>query len=410
MVKFFFIILNLISHSAEVIEVDLQQAYMSATKNSEYELLNRSIRGQADSRYDQAKGYLFPKITANGQYKDNRQRIDRETSDFSQKTVGVSLRQSLFQGGLVSGIQKEKASKEATDIVVKKNDLNLYQTVAQSFYRILLLETTLEVLKEIDQVSANRIKIIRKRVTIGRSKQSDLLSNELQNQAFRIEMGQLEVSLNAEREYFARVTGLPSESKLSKGDQLPSLKTKEYYVSKLSEIPDLQLQAKNVRVAEKSESILKAQHLPSLYLDIDAKFGEVTNNEDGRDVTTLLTLEIPLFEGGRVSATAREASWKRNEETAKYLALQKDSALKLKTLYNELSKNIDFFSIYEESLVTARKNYQYFNKELQLGLVSNLELLTSLTDYLNAKKSREEAYFRLKQAELDLKQLVGEIN
>lgn len=410
MIKIVFVLLQFVSYGTESIEVDLQKAYISATKNSEYDLLNRSIKGQADSRYDQAKGYLFPKITANGQYKDNRQRIDSESSDSSQKTVGLSLRQSLFQGGIVSGIQKEKASREATDILIKKNDLSLYQMVAQSYYRILLLESTLEVVKEIDQVSANRVKIIRKRVTIGRSKQSDLLSNELQNQAFKIELGQLEIDLKAEREFFARLTGLAWDSTLSKTDQLPSLKNEEYYTGKLSEIPDLQLQAKNVKIAEKSESALKSQHLPSLYLDVAAKFGEVTNNEEGRDVTTLLTLEIPLFEGGRVSAAAREASWKRNEETAKYLALQKDSALKLKNLYNELSKNINFFSIYEDSLITARKNYQFYNKELQLGLVSNLELLTSLTDYLNAKKNREEAYFRLKQAELDLRQLIGEIN
>ncbi|MCB0349476.1 MAG: TolC family protein, partial [Bdellovibrionales bacterium] len=390
--------------------VSLQEAYTSASKNADYDLLNRSIKGQAKSRLEQAKSYLFPKITATGTYKEDRSDTDSDKTETSQKSVSINLRQPLFKGGLSSGIQKEKAGVEASEITVKQNDLNLFQTVAKSYYRILLLESTLEVLKEIDQVSFNRVKIIRSRVAIGRSKRSDLLSNELQNQAFRIELGQLQVSLQAERESFSRLTGLSSIVTLSKEEALPNLKQMDYYIHKMPDMPGLQLQAKSVRIAEKSESVLKSQHLPSLYLDLGAKFGEITNNDEGQDLTALLTLEVPLFEGGRVSAEAREAAWKRNEETAKYLALQKDNLLLLKNLYNGLQKDIEFFSIYEESLSTAKKNYQFFNKELKLGLVSNLELLSSLTDYLNAKKNREEAYFQLKLAELNLKQLVGEID
>jgi outer membrane protein len=393
-------------------EITLQDAFSAAVKTSEYDLRNRSIRGQAASRLDQAKSYLFPTVSAVGQYRDNRFTDDDtdEKTQSNQRSIGLNLRQSLFQGGLYSAVQREKASKEIADIHTRKNDLNLYQAVAQSYYRILLFESTMEVLKEIDQVTENRVGILRKRVGIGKSKQSDFLSNQLQSQALKIEMGQLLIDLLEEKENFSRLTGLPLNSQLSKLEALPNLKSEQYYIGKISQTPDLQLQAKSLHVAEKDESILKAQHLPKVYVDLAAKYGEINNNEEGKDYTATLTLELPLFEGGRTSAAAREASWRRNEEKAKYDTLQKDVLLQIKNQYNDLSKSLELFKIYEESLVTARKNYQFFNRELQLGLVSNLEILNSVTDYLDAKKNREEAFFQLKLVELNLSQLVGEIN
>jgi outer membrane protein len=393
-------------------EITLEKAYESALKNSEYELLNRSIKGQAQSRLQQSKSYLFPQISATGQYQDSEYTDDdtdtKEQS--SQKTLGVNLRQQLFQGGLLAGIEREKLNKEISELQTKKNDLNLYLRVAQSYYRILLLQSTLDVLKELQDVSGNRVGAIRKRVSIGRSKQSDLLSNQLQNQNIQIEIGQITRDLENEKDIFAQLTSLPTNSVLAKSIPIPTLKPMAYYLDKISETPDLQIQTKTLSRSQKEESIAKAGHLPKLYVDVDADFGEIRNNDKGREYTATLNIEIPLFEGGRTRALSSEAAWKRNEEKAKLEALNKETLVLIKNLHRNLSTNLDLFKVYEESLQTARKNYQYFNKELGLGLVSNLELLSSLSDYLTAKKNREEAYFQLKLVELNLAQLVGDIN
>lgn len=391
-------------------EVTLEQAYNSALKIEDHSLKNQAIKEQARAKFKQARSYLLPSVSAVAQYDDTRLRnldTDSETNTL-HRTVGVNLRQPLFQGGLFSGIQKETAAEEVSKLTVKKNDLDLYALVAEAYYRITLLSSTLEVLNEIDTVSSKRVKDIKRRVSIGKSKQTDLLTNELQNQEIKLQIGQVTTELKAMKEQFARLTGLSPESKLHVANDLPVVKSLDYYLSRINQTPDLQIQSKNLYIAEKNKSIASSQHLPQLYFDLGARQGEIGTLEEGREVSAVLTLELPLFLGGRTSAEAQEADWKKREEKAKLQALTKDYTLDIKNQYSLLTKNVELFKLYEESLVTAKKNYQVFNRELGLGLVSNLELLESLRSYLNAKKNRESAFLQLKLIELNLNRLVGE--
>lgn len=391
-------------------EVTLEQAYKAALSVEDHKEKNLSIREQARARFRQSRSYLFPSVTAVGQYKDTRLtnlETDVESTTLN-KTVGINLRQPLFQGGLFDGIRKEKASEEVSDLIAKKNDIDLYSLVAEAYYRITLLSGTLDVLNEIEKVSTKRVNDLKKRVSIGKSKQTDLLTNELQNQEIKLQIGQVTTELKAVQELFSRLTGLPANSKLRSTYELPVLKPLDYYLAKLDQVPDLQIQSKQLFIAEKNKSITSSQHLPQLYLDVAAKQGEFSNLEEAREVSAQLTLELPLFQGGRTHALAQEADWKRREEQAKLQALKKDYTLQIKNQYELLKKNIELFKIHEQSLATARKSYQVFNRELNLGLVSNLELLSSLSSYLNAKKNREEAFLRLKLVELNLNNLIGE--
>ncbi len=393
-------------------EISLEQAYKAAITLEDHHEKNLSIREQARARFRQSRSFLFPSVTAVGQYKDTRLtdlESDAETSTIN-KTVGVNLRQTLFQGGLFNGIKREKASEEISNLTARKNDLDVYSIVAEAYYRITLLAGTLDVLNEIEKVSTKRVSDLKKRVSIGKSKQTDLLTNELQNQEIKLQIGQVSTELKAMQELFARLTGLPANSKLRSSYDLPELKSLDYYLGKMDQVPDLKIQTKQLYIAEKSKSIASAQHLPQVYFDVSAKQGEFSALEEAREVAAQITLELPLFQGGRTSALAQEADWKRREEKAKLDSLKKDYTLEITNQYELLKKNIELFKIHELSLATARKNYQVFNRELGLGLVSNLELLSSLSSYLSAKKNREEAFLQLKLVELNLNNLIGEKN
>lgn len=392
--------------------VSLESAYQSALKVDDYKNQIQSIKGQSEAKYDQAKALLYPNISAEGTYSDTRfkARGASEETEIVRKTVGIGLRQPLFQGGLFSGIQREKASLEVADLTVQKTNLDLYLSVSQSYNRIILLESTLEVLKEIESASNKRVEELRRRVKIGRSKQVDLLTNELQNQSIKIEIGNVEIALKTEREVFGRLTGFSTDVKLQEVPVTQTIKPLDYYLAKVDLTPDVEIQRKTVYIADKNKSIANSQHLPNLYLDLDARYGELRLNEDGREYVAQLTLEIPLFEGGRVMAAASEANWKKVQEHAKLVGLKKDTEVQIRSQHNALVQNLELFKVREKSLETARKNYQLYNKELSLGLVSNLELLNSLSDYLEAKKNREDSFFQLKLSELRLAQLVGDIN
>lgn len=398
-------------------EVTLEQAYNAALKNENYSNEGKGIKGQSRARLKQARSYLFPKIDGIGRYEKSKFEED-STGIESEDTVtsyGATLRQPLFQGGLFSGVQREKALDQSTDLQLKARDLNQYLAVAQSYYRIQILESTLEVVKDVNQVSSKRVGILKRRVQIGKSKQTDVLTNEIQYQNLKVELSQVETELLAERERFADLTGLSSKVVLQKVVEVPALKPFSYYSNKAEKTLDVEIQAKTAYIAEKDESIKDMQHLPKIFLDLAATYNEYetpisASSRDGRELSGALVLEFPLFYGGRTSAEAQEAKWKKVAEKSKLEALKRDTVVDITNQYNEFKKWIEQYKIYEESLVTARKNYQIFNKESNLGLVSNLELLNSLTTYLDTKKARDEAFYQLKISELTLARLIGERN
>lgn len=391
---------------------NLEQAYQLALKVEDYRIKNESVQGQARAKLSQARSYLYPHLNGEGIYSETRFE-DKNTNletDSHKKTIGLNLRQTLFQGGLFSGIDREKAGRDISNLQIQKNNLSLYLQVSQSYYRITLLESTLDVLSEIDGVSNRRVTNMKRRVRIGKSKQTDLLTNELQNQEIKIQLGQVQANLANEKEIFSRLTGLSNSVVLVKNESIPSLKPLAYYLEKISQTPDIQIQSKTAFIADKNESILSGQHLPKLYLDLDARYGELSSTQEGKEYAAMLTLQIPLFEGGRVRAETQEAQWVKKQEQARLQGLNQDVVVAIKNQHASLTKNLELFKVYETSLATARKSYQIFNKELGLGLVDNLELLNSISSYLTAKKNREEAFFQIKLSELNLAQLVGERN
>lgn len=393
-------------------EITLEHAYTSALNKETTQQKNESIKGQSQSRLNQARSYLYPSVTVSGRLEKSEfeEEITALRTDDTTTSVGALLRQPLFRGGTFSGVQAEKARTQLADLSIRQNNLNLFMTVAQSFYRIQILESTLEVIRDVDKVSSKRVGILKNRAKIGKSKQTDILTNDIQNKSLKIELGQIETQLSAERERFANLTKLPADSKMEKTTEVPTLKPYEYYINKADETIEVQMQDKTAFIAEKQESIKTSQHLPSLYLDLSATLTEhdPLKTSSGKELAGALVLEFPLFLGGRTSAEAQEAQWKKIEEKAKLKSLKDLVKVDIRNQYNELRKWIDLYKIYEESLVTARKNYQLFNKESNLGLVSNLELLNSLSTYLDAKKGRDEAFYQLKMSELALLRLVGE--
>jgi outer membrane protein TolC len=405
-----FILIFLLAIQLRAQEVSLEDAYNSALKKNDYSSQNQGIRGQADAQYRVSRSYIFPQLSAVGTYE--KLRLNNEdtniTTKDSQKLGSLVLKQSLFHGGLMNALDREKASQDIAKLTTKQNDLNLYSQVAQSYYHIQILEGSLDILNEVNRNSSKRVDILKKRVKIGKSQQTDLLTNQLQNNDIAVELRQTQADLDNERENFANLTTLPSSAKIKGMSGVTAVKPLQYYVDKAKNSMDLQIQQKNVFVAQKTESIASAQHLPTLDLSLAAEKGDISTTTRGTQYSGTVTLTFPLFQGGLVAAQADAAAMKKLEEQSKLNLLKTDLATQIKNQHAQLVKWVDLYKTYTDSIKIAEKNYRVSNREFELGLITNLDLLTSLNTYLTTKKNLDDAYFQMKMTELNLAKLVGE--
>lgn len=391
-------------------EVSLEEAYRSALKKNDYSNQNTGIEGYAEAQYQVSKSNLFPQISAVGTY--NKYRLYNDGTNLrtqdSAKLGSLVLKQPLFHGGILSAIDREKASRETSRLMTKQNDLNLYSDVAQSYYHIQILEGSLDILNEVNRNSSKRVDILKRRVKIGKSRETDLLTNQLQSNDIAVELRQAKTDLENERQRFSNLTNLPANSKIKISLVIPSLKPLSFYIEKSKNSLDLQIQQKNVYISEKTESIASAQHLPSVDLSLAASKGDISYTTRGTQYSGGVTLTLPLFEGGGISAQADAAAMKKLTEKSKLNLLQTSLDTSVRNEYAQLSKWIEFYKTYANSIKIAERNYRVSNRDYELGLISNLDLLTALNTYLTTKKNLDNTYFQMKMSELSLAKLIGE--
>src|SRR5690606_23608278 len=126
---------------------------------------------------------LYPEINLTGAI--TRQEDDevfrRGFGQQTQKSLQLQLEQPLFQGFKeFAALRMAKAQNAIGQTQLELAKLNLYQALADIFYNILSIETEIELTKELAKISQDRIGYLEKRVKVGRSRKSELISARAQ--------------------------------------------------------------------------------------------------------------------------------------------------------------------------------------------------------------------------------------
>ena len=214
---------------------------------------------------------------------------------------------------------------------------------------------------------------------------------------FMAQMEQVRSQLSTARELLSFLTGLPSSTELSDSQELPSsIGSFESYNAKLSGRPDIKSATARTEAAKNNVDIAKGAYLPSADLAGDYYFSRPKGvlQDSSWDATIIATL--PLFTGGyNTSQLAESDSVLRQSqndlEQAKRLAEQD-----LRANYRQLT--YDFLQVkeFQDAAELAEKNYAAVSDDYDLGLVSNLDVLQTLTSYEDVERSLNKAVYGLK--------------
>jgi outer membrane protein len=395
--------------------VTLEQSYSSALQKSETILDQREQINQAEEHRIQAKGGLFPTVSGSAGYLfQDASNVNSGTfaggSNFqsTQPLVKVSAAQPLFRGFReYAGLRQAANLKEAQEQTSHLVELQLFDDLAVNFFTILSLEQDERNLQTETELYNRRIKELQSRVSIGRSRRTEVLAV---NSSLAILKSQMEATRGQKisaRENFEFLTGLSAESELVDTFQAPTqIKSLDYYLSKIEERPDIKTNQLRLMAASESVSMAKGAQWPSVDLLGNYYFvrtGSLANV--AWDAQVVLTL--PLFTGGINSSKVREAS---SLEVQSDLALRKSRRVAqatIRSLYKSLQTDWDQIAILRNARDLAQTNYELQSKDYRYGLVTNLEVLLTLTGFHETLRSYDHARFTAKLDFLRLENAVG---
>lgn len=403
--SFFF----LFSQATAATPEGLKQLHSLAQKQSEAIKIAESREKQADERKSRAGGTLLPTVT--GRY--NYTEIDPPPGAASaftrinQYSALVNLNQPIYRAGAYSAYSFTKVDLELQQRLREQEGLGLWQATTEGYYNLWMAKNDLENIKKLREFSEERAKELRERVRVGRSRKGELMQAEAQLASVDADVSRAENALLAAQE---RVNFLAGADYSPAYGKLPETVSKAgalgEYLQQAQQRPDVKASAQNIQLTEKEISIAKAGHHPTVDFNANYYFERTGILQDSEwDVG--VAVSVPIFQGGTVMAQTREAAERKRENVLAYERLKREVDRDVRILWQNVQTLDKVVGDLKVAQSKAEATYQENKKDYRYGLVTSLDVLVSLNEYIDNKRGFERAVLEREMLALQLQLATG---
>ncbi len=382
--------------------VTLSDAYRSALEKTEVSALGRARINQFDAKTDQARANFLPQFSFGANY--SRQDLPANPS---QSYTKLNLSQSLYSGGRdQASLASSKFLKIAHEQEYSNAKLNTFVSVARSYYQSQSAEWEVKTIRKTSDLANDRLKEIKKRTEIGKSRKIELLAAQAQLSVLESQLKAAEGNLATVKDQFTLITGLDKDVVLA--EQAETVKMPESidkYLPFLEKRPDIQSMKSQIDAAESSIGTVKSGHLPALSADgnyyLSRSSSVASTKENKWDVG--LTLTLPLYSGGVTSARVQEYSEKQREIELLLSQARRQAESGIRTAHNNLMSALNQMKSLEAALAATEQNFKEQEKNYRYGQATNLDVIQALNLYLDTKRTLDRTRFQgmTSWAELD---------
>lgn len=332
-----------------------------------------------------------------------------------QLNFGASVSQLLFNGQWILGVQTSKIAKKIAAQEVDLTELDIKETVYNSYYTILVSEHLLEIitlnLENMDKIlrhtdnmykagTAEITDVDQIRITVGQLKNTHLAMQRT-----------VDVNYNLLRLQLGLKAGTP----IRLTDTLESFMETGHFLKlamqafDISQNAQFQLMQTQEELQKKMVGLKKWAYAPTISGNYIYKYQIKKGGFMVIPHTASVTMNIPVFSGLQRKAQLDQEKITL-EQTQLNKSLLEDQLRLQEEQYKFALKNaLEDYNLQKENIEVARKvleNYQY---KYQAGTVSSLDLTQANNNYLTAENNYTSACLTLLQARTQLEKLYNEL-
>lgn len=391
----------------------LSDCYTLALNNSEIIAINADLILETEARLLEAMSVMMPHVSF--QSTDTQ----KEILNNARSTLGTispaksserkfNIKQTLFSGfkaiAAASGSALEK--KQHTDEKTRAEQLLLVDA-ANAFYLLIEEREDLAALQKIKTALIDRIKELRFRQNLGRSRPSEVVNARAQlysvESNIQVVKSQEIVARQLLEFLVGRVVG-----ELADSYEIPSsLPPKDYYVSKFINRPDLKAAEYAWQVSRKELDVVNSDFLPTVSWEGNW-YTQRTSSDKGRDWDVALNVSIPIFDGTEILGRYKEYKLKAHESELEYARLKRKAPYDIKDAYVKLKTALAVHEDLRKAYTTAKLNYYLQKKDYNRSLVNNLDVLAAIQTLQDAQRNYIHALYEAKRLYWQLRVSAGE--
>jgi outer membrane protein/protease secretion system outer membrane protein len=413
--------------SAQASALDFKQVYQAAL---EQDATIRASRAAADSgreRLPQARAGLLPQVSASAGRNFNSLdttspnilgELGTTNDRYFSDNKSVQLRQPVVNMQRWLQFEQAKSMVAETEATLDRDLQNLVVRVAGAYFEYLMSDEQLELVLAQKKMYTSLVDAAKKGIAAGSGTRTDI--DDAQARLDMASAQELEARQNQDqtRRQLEVLINQPvaSVAKLN----VPALKLVGPVPASLDEwtsraeknSPEIKAMQARLEAARREVSKSQAGHLPTL--DAVAQW----SNSGSENITRInsryenksigLQLNVPLFSGGYVSSTIRQAvaEQTRAEETLE--ALRRDLGVRVHKEFRGVSEGVKRVRALEQAVRSAEQMMKSTQMSFKAGSRTQLDVLNAQQQYTMALRDLAQARFVYLMSKVKLASLAGD--
>lgn len=378
------------------------------------ELRNKMITEAISQGLPQVNGDL--NYSTNFRYKMSFPGSDQSTTLKDQSSLGINVSQLLFNGQWILGIQTSKIAQQISAQQVDITELDIKETVYNSYYTILVSERLMDIVKKnlenMNQIlthtdnmykagTAEITDVDQIRITVGQLKNSLLTMQRT-----------VDVNYNLLRLQLGLKAGTPVTltdrlERFLAGDIFLQLAVKSFDINNNIQY---QLMQTEEDLQKKMVGLKKWAYSPTISANYGYTYKILKPSLDfSPKHSATITMSIPVFSGLQRKAQMDQEKIILDQTMLNKSLLEDQLNLQEEQFKFALKNALEDYSLQKENISVAKKvldNYQY---KYNAGAVSSLDMTQANNNYLQAENNYTSACLTLLQSQVQLEKLYNEL-
>lgn len=407
--------------------LDLMQAYQAALEQDPKIRAARAARDAASERLPQARAQLMPNLSANvGRYNNNvdvtqQNALGRDVTSsdryFSYNQT-LQLRQPLFRKPLMDGLRQANSVVADAQAVLESELQDVGSRVAAAYLEALLAQDALELARKKKDVTTTQLDAARKSLAAGFGTRTDIDEAQARldmdeanllsaGQQVDLTKRQLEALIHQPATDLARVD-------TQRLQLLPPEPSNLQYWVQQAEDNSPEVRALKARVETAQAEIDKAEgaHYPTVdaIAQIARSGSENINSPRSRNTNRMFGVQIsvPLFSGGYVSSTVRQAVAEHVRTKENLEAVRRDLAVRVHREYRGVTEGILKVKALEQAVRSGSQLVVSSRRSFEVGSRTMVDVLNAEQQLQIATRDLAEARYLYLVSRVRLSALVGQ--
>ena len=304
-------------------------------------------------------------------------------------------------------LNKITAQKAELDSAYTANSIQ--EQIAQLSVQILYSHEAVNVCKKTLEVSTLNENRGKEFVSVGKMSKSDLA--QLTSQRAKDEYSVVEAEGNLRNfkrqlKQLLQITNdeefdvtIPNTSDEMALQTIPAMNS--VYASALNTRPEIKNAQIGIESSDLSIKMAKAQRMPTIGLSASAMTNttSMSDNEWGIqlknnfDVAGGLTLSVPIFDNRQTKTAIRKAKIQKQEYQLDLLDKQTTLYSTIENYWTQANTNQSMYKAAKESTKSAQVSYDLLSEQFRLGLKNTVELMTGMSNLLNAQQNELQSKY-----------------